>query len=60
MTRVALPAAAALTGLAGLGATFHYESGLQAGIPTGKELECFTAVVGGVAAVAGMPKADAS
>lgn len=36
-------AAALLTRLAGLGATFHYEGGLQAGIPTGRELECFTA-----------------
>lgn len=36
-------AAALLTRLAGLGATFHYEGGLQAAIPTGRELECFTA-----------------
>src|SRR6266542_2144721 len=34
-------AAALLTRLAGLGATFHYEGGLQAAIPTGRELECF-------------------
>jgi hypothetical protein len=27
----------------GLGATFHYEGGLQAAIPTGRELECFNA-----------------
>ena len=36
-------AAAVLTRLAGLGATFHYENGLQASIPTGRELECFNA-----------------
>ncbi len=36
-------AAALLTRLAGLGATFHYEGGLHARIPAGRELECFTA-----------------
>jgi hypothetical protein len=36
-------AAALLTRLAGLGATFHYEGGLQARIPEGRELECFKA-----------------
>jgi hypothetical protein len=36
-------AAAIVTRLAGLGATFHYEGGLQASIPTGKQLECFNA-----------------
>lgn len=36
-------AAALLTRLAGLGATFHYEGGLQARIPEGRELECFEA-----------------
>jgi hypothetical protein len=36
-------AAALLTRLAGLGATFHYEGGLQARIPAGRELECFNA-----------------
>ena len=36
-------AAALLTRLVGLGATFHYEGGLQASIPTGRELECFSA-----------------
>jgi hypothetical protein len=36
-------AAALLTRLVGLGATFHYEGGLQATIPTGRELECFRA-----------------
>lgn len=36
-------AAALLTRLAGMGATFHYEGGLHARIPTGRELECFTA-----------------
>jgi hypothetical protein len=36
-------AAALLTRLAGLGATFHYEGGVQAKIPEGRELECFDA-----------------
>ena len=36
-------AAALVTRLAGLGATFHYEGGLQARIPSGRELECFDA-----------------
>ena len=36
-------AAALLTRLIGLGATFHYNDGLQAKIPSGRELECFDA-----------------
>ncbi|MEO7272787.1 MAG: hypothetical protein ABI211_12385, partial [Vicinamibacterales bacterium] len=36
-------AAALLTRLTGMGATFHYEGGLQASIPEGAELACFTA-----------------
>lgn len=36
-------AAAVLTRLAGLGATFHYEGGLQAIVPAGRQLECFNA-----------------
>jgi len=36
-------AAAMLTRLVGLGATFHYEAGLQAQVPEGRELECFAA-----------------
>jgi hypothetical protein len=36
-------AAALLTRLAGMGATFHYEGGLQATIPAGEELACFNA-----------------
>jgi hypothetical protein len=48
-------AAAALTRLAGLGATFHYEGGLQAHIPAGKELECFRAWSAGMDAVMSMP-----
>jgi hypothetical protein len=36
-------AAALLTRLIGLGATFHYEGGLQARVPEGRELECFNA-----------------
>ena len=38
-----LRAAALLTRLAGMGATFHYEAGLQAKIPEGRELACFDA-----------------
>ena len=34
-------AAALLTRLVGLGATFHYQGGLQAAIPTGRQLQCF-------------------
>ena len=41
-------AAAALTRLAGLQATFHYEGGLQGRIPAGTELECFTAWAAGL------------
>ena len=36
-------AAGLVTRLAGLGATFHYEGGLQARIPRDRELECFEA-----------------
>jgi hypothetical protein len=36
-------AAALLTRLIGMGATFHYEGGLQATIPTAEELGCFNA-----------------
>ena len=36
-------AAAILTRLVGLGATFHYEAGLQAQVPEGRELESFNA-----------------
>ena len=36
-------AAALLTRLAGLGATFHYEGGLHARVPEGRELACFAA-----------------
>ena len=36
-------AAGLLTRLAGLGATFHYEGGLQTSIPAGPELACFNA-----------------
>lgn len=48
-------AAAALTRIAGLGATFHYEGGLQGRIPVGPELECFQAWSAGLDAVASMP-----
>lgn len=36
-------AAALLTRMIGMGATFHYEGGLQSQIPAGRELECFQA-----------------
>ncbi len=36
-------AAALLTRMIGMGATFHYEGGLQSETPTGRELECFQA-----------------
>ena len=52
---VRFAAAAALTRIAGLGATFHYEGGLQAQIPAGRELECLQAWSAGLDAVAGLP-----
>jgi hypothetical protein len=48
-------AAAALTRIAGLGATFHYEGGLQARLPAGRELECFQAWSAALDAVAIVP-----
>lgn len=36
-------AAALMTRLTGMGGTFHYEGGLQAAIPSGRELESFNA-----------------
>ena len=36
-------AAALLTRFVGLGATFHYQEGLSAAIPTGRQLQCFKA-----------------
>ena len=36
-------AAALLTRLVGLGATFHYQGGLQGTVPVGRQLECFNA-----------------
>ena len=41
-------AAAALTRLAALQPTFHYEGGLQARVPAGTELGCFTAWTNGL------------
>lgn len=49
-------AAAALTRLAGLGATFHYEGGLQARIPSGRELECFNAWMSGSKLLEALPE----
>ncbi|MGH9372928.1 MAG: hypothetical protein ACRD15_15500 [Vicinamibacterales bacterium] len=48
-------AAAAVTRLAGLGATFHYEGGLLAQIPTGRELDCLTAWSAGLDLVSTLP-----
>ncbi|MGH9309160.1 MAG: hypothetical protein ACRD1U_07290, partial [Vicinamibacterales bacterium] len=48
-------AAGALTRLAGLGATFHYEGGLQARVPSGRELEAFVAWSDGLELLDGMP-----
>ena len=48
-------AAAVLTRIAGLGATFHYESGLEARIPSGRELESFQAWSAGLDAAASLP-----
>jgi hypothetical protein len=48
--------AAALTRLTGMGATFHYEGGLQARIPSGRELECFVAWRAGLGMVDGLPE----
>jgi hypothetical protein len=36
-------AAAILTRLAGMGATFHYDAGIHARVPDGRELDCFKA-----------------
>lgn len=48
-------AAAAVTRLAGLGATFHYEGGLQGRLPAGRELECFNAWNSALAALGDLP-----
>jgi hypothetical protein len=48
-------AAAVMTTLAGLGATFHYEGGLQARVPSGRELACFSAWSSGLDALNAMP-----
>jgi len=48
-------AAAALTKLAGLGATFHYEGGLQAAIPSGREAACLAAWQLGLALLNDLP-----
>jgi hypothetical protein len=52
-------AAGALTGLAGLGATFHYEGGLQAKIPAGRENDCFIAWRNGLALLDDLPEGGA-
>lgn len=49
-------AAAALSRLAGIGATFHYEGGLHAKIPTGRELECFNAWKEGLHLMRALPR----
>src|SRR5688500_1180845 len=48
-------AAAALTRLAGMEATFHYESGLQAKIAQGREATCLAAWQSGAALLDGIP-----
>ena len=48
-------AAAAVTRIAGLGATFHYEGGLQARIPAATELACFNAWKAGLELFAKLP-----
>jgi hypothetical protein len=48
-------AAATLTRLAGLHATFHYEGGLQATVPEGRELACFDAWLNGLELVRELP-----
>lgn len=49
-------AAAVLTRTAGLGATFHYEDGLQAQVPSGRALECFEAWQAGLDLMADLPE----
>jgi hypothetical protein len=49
-------AAAALSRLAGLHPTFHYEAGLQARIPADRELECFEAWRAGLDLVEDLPE----
>lgn len=49
-------AAAVVTRLGGLGATFHYEDGLHARVPAGRELECLNAWNEGLALLGGLPK----
>ena len=49
-------AAAALTQLAGMGATFHYEGGLQTRRPEGREAACLEAWKQGLALTADVPR----
>ena len=49
-------AAAVVTRLAGLSATFHYEGGLRAEIPAGPELACFTAWRSGLDLTSELPE----
>ena len=49
-------AAAALTRLAGMGATFHHEGGLQARRPARVELACFDAWSAGLRLLDGLPE----
>lgn len=48
-------AAAALTRLAGMSATFHYEDGLLSKIPSGVEAQCFAAWKAGLALIGDSP-----
>jgi hypothetical protein len=49
-------ATAILTRLASLGSTFHYDGGLQARLPSGRELECFKAWTTALDALSGLPE----
>ena len=49
-------AAAALTRLAGMGATFHYEGGLHARRPVRAEAACFDAWMAGLRMIEGLPE----
>ncbi len=49
-------ATAILSRLANLGSTFHYEDGLQARLPSGRQLECFKAWGAALDALSGLPE----
>ena len=51
-------AAGALTALTGMGGTFHYEGGLQARVPQGREAACLSAWLLGASLVRSVAPAD--